>query len=68
MSDLKYTITICWSDEDEIYIAEVPELQSCYAFGQSYEEALEKVKKNIKEIIEFEKTKRTGKNRRRNDE
>jgi predicted RNase H-like HicB family nuclease len=39
-----YAIEIFYSDEDEGYIAIVPELPGCSAFGRSEEEALEEVK------------------------
>ena len=39
----KYTIEIFWSDEDGGYIANVPDLTYCSAFGESYEEALREV-------------------------
>ena len=43
----KYEIIIYWDKEDEIYVAEVPELQGCLAHGNSYDEALENVKDAI---------------------
>lgn len=36
----KYEIIIYWSNEDEVFIAEVPELPGCMAHGKSQEEAL----------------------------
>lgn len=36
----KYEIIICWSDEDEAFIADVPELPGCTAHGASPEKAL----------------------------
>ncbi len=36
----KYEIDIFWSDEDDAYIAVVPELPYCSAWGETYEEAL----------------------------
>ena len=35
----KYEIIIYWSDEDEAYVAEVPELPGCMALGGTYESA-----------------------------
>ena len=35
-----YHINIFYSDEDEGYIADIPDLESCSAFGHSPEEAL----------------------------
>lgn len=39
----KYEIDIFWSDEDEAFIAVVPELPGCSAWGDTYEEALREV-------------------------
>ena len=36
----KYEIILYWSDKDELFIAEVPELPGCSAHGNSREEAL----------------------------
>ena len=35
-----YHINIFYSDEDEGYIADIPDLESCSAFGETPEEAL----------------------------
>jgi predicted RNase H-like HicB family nuclease len=35
-----YHINIFWSDEDEGYVADIPDLVSCSAFGTTPEEAL----------------------------
>ena len=35
-----YHINIFYSDEDEGYIADIPDLEACSAFGQTPEEAL----------------------------
>ena len=40
----KYAIEIFYSDEDEGFIAVVPELAGCSAFGETEEEALSEVK------------------------
>ena len=42
MSD--YHINIFYSDEDGGYIADIPDLDSCSAFGDTPEEALAEVK------------------------
>jgi predicted RNase H-like HicB family nuclease len=39
-----YAIEIFYSEEDEGYIAVVPELPGCSAFGKTEEEALKEVK------------------------
>ena len=38
-----YHINIFWSDEDECYVADVPDLKFCSAFGDTPEEALAEV-------------------------
>ncbi len=38
-----YHINIFYSDEDDGYIADIPDLKFCSAFGNSPEEALEQV-------------------------
>jgi predicted RNase H-like HicB family nuclease len=43
MSD--YHINIFFSDEDGGYIADIPDLDSCSAFGKTPEEALAEVEK-----------------------
>lgn len=37
---LKYDVVIFWSDEDQAYIAELPDLPGCMADGATYAEAL----------------------------
>jgi len=39
-----YHINIFWSDEDGCYVADIPDLRFCSAFGQTPEEALAEVK------------------------
>ena len=41
---LNYEIVIYWSNEDEAFVAEVPELPGCAAHGSSHEAALASVK------------------------
>jgi predicted RNase H-like HicB family nuclease len=48
----RYEIILYWSNEDESYIAEVPELAWCAADGKTYQEALENVEVIIDEWIE----------------
>lgn len=43
MIDMKYHINIFWSDEDDCYVADIPDLRSCSAFGDTPEEALHEV-------------------------
>jgi len=46
---------IHWSEEDQLFIAEVPELPGCMADGHSYKEALSNVLTIINEWIETAK-------------
>lgn len=55
--DFKYEIIIFWSEEDEAYIAEVPELAGCFADGKTYQKALSNVEIIIAEWIETAKLK-----------
>ena len=48
----KYEIILYWSDEDDAYIAEVPELPGCAADGDTRIQALENVEVVIQEWIE----------------
>ena len=50
--DVKYEVIIYWSDEDQAFIAEVPELPGCAADGPTYEAALANVQTIIGEWIE----------------
>ena len=51
-SNWKYEIIIYWSDEDEAYVAEVPELPGCAADGETYTQALANAEVVIREWIE----------------
>ena len=48
----KYEIIIYWSEEDQAYLAEVPELPGCMADGDSYQQALGNAELIIQEWIE----------------
>ncbi len=52
---IKYEVIIYWSDEDQVFIAEVPELPGCTADGATYKEALANVEVIIQEWIETAK-------------
>jgi len=49
---IKYELIIYWSDEDNSFIVEVPELPGCMADGETYEEALSNAKSIIEEWLE----------------
>jgi len=51
----KYEVIIYWSEEDQAFIAEVPELPGCAADGKTYQEALANVEVIIQEWIETAK-------------
>jgi len=48
----RYEVIIYWSNEDEAFIAEVPELPGCAADGTTYQKALSNVEVIIQEWIE----------------
>lgn len=44
----KYEIILYWSEEDKVFIAEVPELPGCMAHGDTQETALANAKEAIR--------------------
>jgi predicted RNase H-like HicB family nuclease len=53
--DLKYEMIIYWSNEDQAYIVEVPELPGCMADGPTYQKAVSNAEVIINEWIETAK-------------
>jgi predicted RNase H-like HicB family nuclease len=51
----KYEIIIYWSDDDQVFIAEVPELPGCMAHGKTPELALANAKDAIQLWIDTAK-------------
>jgi predicted RNase H-like HicB family nuclease len=51
----KYEVIIYWSEQDQSFIAEVPELPGCAADGRTYQQALANVEVIIREWIETAK-------------
>jgi predicted RNase H-like HicB family nuclease len=51
----KYEIILYWSEADEAFVAEVPELPGCMADGGTYEEALTNARIVIDEWVETAK-------------
>ena len=49
---IKFEVIIYWSEDDQAFIAEVPELPGCASDGSTYEEALKNVEVIIDEWIE----------------
>lgn len=56
MNASRYEIIIYWSEEDQAFIAEVPELAGCMADGETYQEALANAEVIIEEWIETART------------
>jgi predicted RNase H-like HicB family nuclease len=52
MDNIRYELIIFWSESDESFIVEVPELAGCKADGDTYEEAIANVKLVINDWIE----------------
>ncbi|MBS3772409.1 MAG: type II toxin-antitoxin system HicB family antitoxin [Bacteroidales bacterium] len=52
----KYEIIIYWSEEDQAFIAEVPELPGCMADGNTYVDAVKNAEQVIDEWIETAKS------------
>jgi predicted RNase H-like HicB family nuclease len=52
---LRYEIILYWSQEDQAFIAEVPELPGCAADGETYQEAVQNVEVIMQEWIETAK-------------
>jgi predicted RNase H-like HicB family nuclease len=52
MMKIKYELIIYWSDVDQAFIVEVPELPGCAADGETYQEAVQNVEVVIQEWIE----------------
>ncbi|MGH7135909.1 MAG: type II toxin-antitoxin system HicB family antitoxin [Pirellulales bacterium] len=55
MNDLRYELIIYWSEQDQAFIAEVPELPGCAADGTTYQEVVAAVEVIIREWIETAK-------------
>ena len=49
---LRYEINLYWSEEDQAFIAEVPDLPGCAADGETYQEALQNIEIIMQEWIE----------------
>jgi predicted RNase H-like HicB family nuclease len=49
---IKYELIIYWSEIDQFFIVEVPELPGCAADGETYQEAVQNAEIVIQEWIE----------------
>lgn len=52
---IKYELIIYWSNEDDCFVVEVPELPGCFADGKTYSEAVANAEIIIQEWIETAK-------------
>jgi predicted RNase H-like HicB family nuclease len=52
----RYEVIIYWSKDDNMFLAEVPELPGCMADGKSHQEALSNVNEVIMQWIETAKS------------
>ncbi|MFB6274994.1 MAG: type II toxin-antitoxin system HicB family antitoxin [Halothece sp.] len=52
---IKYEMIIYWSEVDQAFLVEVPELPGCMADGQTYQEAVTNAEIIIKEWLEIAK-------------
>ena len=46
---MKYEVIIWWSEDDQSYLAEIPELPGCVADGKSHPELL----RNLEEVTQL---------------
>jgi predicted RNase H-like HicB family nuclease len=49
-----YSVVIQWSDEDEAYVATLPEWGGCHTHGSTYEEAAKNAPEVLASLIEGE--------------
>ena len=49
---IRYEMIIYWSDEDEAFIVEIPELPGCMADGATYQEAIANAEVIVQEWID----------------
>ena len=49
----KYSVTIYYSDNDNCYVASVPELEGCMAHGDTYAEAMSEIQDAMELHIEM---------------
>jgi predicted RNase H-like HicB family nuclease len=52
---IKYELIIFWSEDDQAFIAEIPELAGCAADGSTYQETVANAEVVIQEWIETAK-------------
>jgi predicted RNase H-like HicB family nuclease len=47
----RYEIIIYWSDDDQAFVADVPEVPGCMAYGNTHEDALANAKAAVQHWI-----------------
>ena len=52
MGNIKYEVIVYWSNEDDCFISEMPELPGCMSDGKTYEEAITNIAQVAKMWIE----------------
>lgn len=52
---MNYEVIIYWSEKDQAFIAEIPELPGCLADGKTYESALKNVRQISREWLQTAK-------------
>ena len=50
--EARYEMIIFWSEDDQCFVVEVPELPGCMADGKNYQEAVKNAEVSIGEWIE----------------
>ena len=55
MTENKYQMIITWSDEDQAFLVDVPDLPGCKADGKTVVEAVSNANDMIDEWIEYAK-------------
>jgi len=48
---MEYPILVFWSDEDQAYIADVPDVRYCSAHGATPEEAMREVRLALADVL-----------------
>lgn len=49
---IRYELIVYWSEQDQSFVVEVPELPGCMADGESYEQAVANAREVIEEWLE----------------
>jgi predicted RNase H-like HicB family nuclease len=50
--EIRYSMIIQWSDEDQLYIATIPEFDDCKTHGATYEEAAHQGRELLELLVE----------------